>query len=135
MKTKKLLTRHTTCAALAALLALLPGCASTGRNFDDSKVAQIKKGETTETDLKTLFGPPESRIVDSEGTTHLNWMYGETRMKGEGFIPIAGVFIGGANSSHKLLTVTLGPDGKVTRFTSSGGGSEMRHMTQDTPPK
>ena len=130
---KPTITRIFVSATLAAVLVLLPGCVSSGKNFDESKVSQIKKGETTEPHLVKLFGPPENRTVDSEGTTHLNWTYMESRMKGEGFIPIAGAFMGGANSRHKMLTVTLGPDGKVTHFTSSGGGSEVRHTTQDAP--
>lgn len=130
---KPTVNRILTSAALAAMLALMPGCVSSGNNFDTSKVSQIKKGETTEADLEKLFGPPASRSVDSEGTAHLTWSYLESRMKGEGFIPIAGTFMGGSRSNHKMLSVTLGPDGKVKHFTSSGGGSEMRHMTQDTP--
>ena len=129
---KPTVNRIITSVLLAAVLALVPGCVSTGTNFDASKASQIKKGETTEADLAKLFGPPASRTVSSEGTTHLTWSYLEARMKGEGFIPIAGAFIGGSRSNHKMLSVTLGPDGKVAHFTSSGGGSDMRHMTQET---
>lgn len=120
---------------LATLVALATGCASTGTNFDDSKVSQIKKGETTESQLVRMFGPPESRSVNSEGLTTLNWIYMESTTKGESFIPYAGMFMGGHRSKHKTLLVTLGADGKVTHFHASGGGSETRHTTQDTPKK
>ena len=130
---KESINRVITFAALVAMFALVPGCVSTGTNFDASKVSQIKKGETTEDHLEKLFGKPKIHTVSSEGITHLTWSYLESQMKGESFIPIAGPFVGGSRSSHKTLSVTLGPDGRVTHFTSSSGGSEMRYTTQDAP--
>lgn len=118
---------------LAAFLALLAGCVSSGRNFDETKVSQIRKGTSTEADLVGLFGPPRDRGVDSQGVVQLTWHYMESRTKGQGFIPIAGPFMGGSDSRHKFLSVTLGPDGKVTGFHASGGGDEIRHTTQETP--
>ena len=121
---------------VASVAILIAGCASSGQNFNESKVAQIKKGETTEAELIQMFGQPENRSINSEGWTTLVWSYFETKMKGESFIPYAGPFIGGSRSKHKMLMVTLGSDGKVTNFNSSGGGSEMRsNQTQDTPKK
>jgi outer membrane protein assembly factor BamE (lipoprotein component of BamABCDE complex) len=117
---------------LAVLCGLIGGCTSTGNNFDESKLSQIKKGETTEADLVKMFGPPEGRSVNSEGITTLNWTYTEATVKGESFIPYAGAFMGGARSKAKTLTVMLA-ENKVTGFTFSGGGNESRGMTQDVP--
>jgi outer membrane protein assembly factor BamE (lipoprotein component of BamABCDE complex) len=113
---------------------LLFGCASTGNNFDESKLSQIQKGETTEAQLIEFFGQPENRTVTSEGTTILTWTYTEATVKGESFIPYAGPFVGGTRSKAKTLRVTLA-DNKVTSFTYSGGGNETRGTTQDTPKK
>lgn len=110
-------------------------CASTGENFDVSKVSQIKKGETTEADLVQMFGQPVNRALISEGTTTLTWMYSEARVKGESFIPYAGPWLGGTRSHNKMLTVTLGPDGRVASFSSTAGGMETRQTTQDEPKK
>ncbi len=87
----------------AVLAALLAGCASTGNNFDDSKVSQIKKGETTEAQLIQMFGEPQRRGVNSEGATTLMWMYMESSVKGESFIPYAGPFVGGSRHKQKTL--------------------------------
>jgi len=116
----------------AVIVALLAGCASTGENFDEGKVSQIKKGETTEAQLIQMFGQPQSRGVNSEGATTLTWTYIESRVKGESFIPYAGPFVGGTRHKQKTLNVTL-LDGKVQSFSSSGGGMETRHTTQDVP--
>ncbi len=113
----------------AALVGFL-GCHTMGQQIDQSKVAEIKKGQTTEADLVQMFGPPNQRTVSSEGNTILMWMYHETRVKGASFIPIVGLFAGGADTKQQSLVVTLGPDGKVTQFQSSGGSSDSRRTPQ-----
>lgn len=113
----------------AALVGFL-GCHTMGRQIDQGKITDIKKGQTTEADLVQMFGPPNHRTVSSEGNTTLMWMYHETQIKGATFIPIAGLFAGGADTKSQSLTVTLGPDGKVTQFQSSGGSSESRRTPQ-----
>ncbi len=112
--------------------ALIVGCASTGNNFDEGKLTQIKKGETTEAQLVEIFGQPENRSVNSESVTTLTWMYAEATIKGESFIPYAGPFLGGSRGKSKSLTVTLA-ENKVTGYTFSGGGSETRQTTQSIP--
>jgi outer membrane protein assembly factor BamE (lipoprotein component of BamABCDE complex) len=118
----------------ATVAGLLVGCASVGQNFDESKVSQIKKGETTEPELIQMFGQPQQRGVNSEGQSVLTWMYSEATVKGESFIPYAGAFIGGTNTKDKTLTVIL-QDGRVESFTASAGGMESRGMAQDVPKK
>lgn len=119
---------------IAALSILIVGCASTGNNFDEGKVAQIKKGETTELDLIQLFGQPQSRSMNSEGQSILTWSYTESRVKGETFIPYAGMFMGGANSAHKMLMVTLA-NGKVANFSSTTGATQTRENQVQAVPK
>jgi hypothetical protein len=108
------------------------GCASVGRNFDETKVSQIKTNETSEADLITLFGKPQNRMMNSSGQMILTWMYSESNVKGQSFIPFAGPFIGGTDTKTKTLNVTL-QQGRVISFASSGGGTEMRQGTQDVP--
>jgi hypothetical protein len=127
----KSLLKFTLATTVASLLV---GCASTGNNFDESKVSQVKTGETTEADLVQMFGQPQHRSVNSEGLTMLTWMYTQANVKGESFIPFAGAFVGGTESKTKSLHVTL-QDGKVRTFACSGGGTESRGTTQDVPKK
>jgi outer membrane protein assembly factor BamE (lipoprotein component of BamABCDE complex) len=117
---------------LSLLAVLAMSCASVGNNFDESKISQIKKGETTEADLVAMFGEPQNRSVNSDSGLTLTWIYSEAKVKGESFIPYAGPFLGGTRSKSKTLSVMLA-DNKVTTYTYSGGGTETRNMTQDTP--
>jgi len=121
-------------AIIAAVAVFLVGCASVGNNFDDSKVTQIKKGDTTEIDLVARFGQPTQRSINSEGQTIPMWTYHESEVKGESFIPYAGAFMGGNRNRNKTLTVTLA-DGKVASYNYSGGGMETRGTKQDVPKK
>ena len=125
------MNKPTLCFILCA--ALLCGCASVGNNFDSRKIVDIKKGQTTESDLQKMFGPPNQRGVNSESGTTLTWIYTEARVKGTTFIPLAGSFIGGAATKTKMLTVQLDTEGKVASYNYSGGGLESTGMTQADP--
>ena len=108
------------------------GCASTGKQFDDSKISQIRKGETTESELIQLFGPPRSRttvITDSRANTVLTWMYSEATLDGKVFIPIVGHMMSGHEGKAKHLRVVLNSDGKVNTF-AYGGGTRTSTGTQ-----
>jgi predicted RecA/RadA family phage recombinase len=91
---------------------LLCGCNAVhvGNNFDASKVALIKNGETTEPQLITLFGQPNQRITNSQSGVSLAWIYSAGQ---SGF--------GGATSSNKTLVVWLGQTGIVTNYNYSTG--------------
>lgn len=125
---------HSACALLSSLLLTVfaVSCASAGNNFDESKISQIKKGQTTEADLVKMFGEPENCMVNSDNGLTLTWIYSEARVKGESFIPYAGAFMGGTKAKNKTLSATL-TNNIVASFTYSGGGTETRNMTQDTP--
>ena len=106
--------------------ALLCGCISAhiGHDFDASKISEIKKGDTTEVQLCTLFGQPNQRTTNSDTGVSLGWTYGEGQA---GF--------GGATSSSKILIVWLDQSGKVTNFNYSTGSfsSSPGAGTNSTP--
>ncbi len=58
--------------------ALLAGCASVGRDFPASGVSDIKIGETTQNDIRRMFGSPwRVGIEDGQRTwTYGNYGYG-----------------------------------------------------------
>ena len=116
----------------ATAMIFFAGCASVGNNFDDSKASQIIKGQTSEADLIQMFGQPQSRSMNSEGQTILNWMYSQSAVRGESFIPYVGAFVGGMNTKEKSLNVTLQND-RVVSYSSTGGGMDTRNRTQGVP--
>jgi len=54
-------------------IAFSAGCATVGRDFPDSKVKEIKIGTTTESEIRTMFGPPWRVGIDDGQKT---WTYG-----------------------------------------------------------
>jgi hypothetical protein len=89
---------------IGSLLAMvLSGCVYTGNNFDESKLANVHKGQTTKQEVISYFGKPSSTTVDSEGNELLMWTYS----------------IGSAfGADAKILTVKT-HDGKVESYSVS----------------
>ncbi len=65
--------------SLALACLLLAGCATanqkttTGRDFDETKISQIKKGATKADDVVALYGEPDRKEIFS--TTDVMWHY------------------------------------------------------------
>lgn len=61
---------------LGVMLAItLAGCASIGKDFDESQLANIHKGESTEQSVISYFGEPTTQTVDGNGNKMLMWNY------------------------------------------------------------
>ena len=67
-----------------------------------------------------MFGPPQRRMTDSDGSTQLIWEYNEVSNSATNFIPIYGAINNHTNSSSKTLIATL-KGGVVTDYTISTG--------------
>jgi outer membrane protein assembly factor BamE (lipoprotein component of BamABCDE complex) len=54
---------------LTALLAMiaLAGCDPGGQVYEDLRLAQLKEGQSTEADVRRLFGPPEAVRETADG--------------------------------------------------------------------
>ena len=63
-------------AACAFAAAVMVGCATVGHEFPSSGVAQIRMGQTTQQQVKELFGDPWRTGVEDGRPT---WTYGRYR--------------------------------------------------------
>jgi len=61
------------------------------------------------------------------------WLYSESTIKGATFVPIVGLFAGGADTKNKMLTVRLDQAGKVAGFDFTGGAMDVSNGTQSDP--
>ena len=87
------------------LLSLwLVGCATGGRPYEDSKIAMIKRGVTTERQLVDWFGPPDARMMAPDGSRDLNWRFAHKNS--------------GRAGSYGRLEVRLDADGKVISYSA-----------------
>ncbi|MDR1192503.1 MAG: hypothetical protein LBK60_12710 [Verrucomicrobiales bacterium] len=115
------------CLGIVGVLAVITvaGCASTGNNFNMERTEKIQVGKTTKAQLVQWFGKPNRTSRSADGTQVLQWIYRQSSTKAAGFIPYAGAFMGGSDSSGKELTVHL-RHGVVTDYSVSGDEMETR---------
>lgn len=64
--------------SLACLMAVLAGCATVGREFPAAGVQEIRIGETTQTEIEDVFGPPWRVGIEDGRRT---WTYGRYRYR------------------------------------------------------
>lgn len=110
-----------------AFVALLAGCASSGRKFDTMAVGMVQKGTTTKAEVQKLVGLPQNIGRDSDGNETWTYSYTRATAKGTSFIPIAGAFMGGVDTQDQRFVVKFNPEGVVTYTDLSFGG-----MSTDT---
>ena len=59
---------------LTAFFQFAAGCATVGRDFPTDRVSKIQVGETTQNDIRSMFGSPW-RVGAKDG--QLTWTYGK----------------------------------------------------------
>lgn len=105
MTARSLPHRHAARAALVLLAAwALHGCVSAGHDFEARNVPMLRVGETSQAEVRELFGPPwRSGLEDGQRT----WTYGYYRYS---------VF--GEPTAHDLV-VRFDDAGRVDSYTYS----------------
>jgi len=113
-------------ASLLLVVTLLAGCASAGTEIDQSATTQIQKGVTTKQQVIALLGAPMGDTLSFDGKEMMFWSYSQTRIKGATFIPVYGLFAGGANMRTTMFQVILGPDKIVQDYLWSDSNIDSR---------
>ena len=114
--------RHLILAALIAVAGMATGCAtSSGTKVEASSLSFIQKGKTTKSELVSKLGQPDETGVDSNGKETVSWIHSNSRTDAKTFIPIAGMFIGGATTDSTTLKVILDKRGVVSDYEYTGG--------------
>jgi outer membrane protein assembly factor BamE (lipoprotein component of BamABCDE complex) len=110
---------------LAALM--LAGCVSSGTKVDTTQIASFQKGKTTYAQVVQALGPPISVSTLSDGTRIIGYGYVHAEPRAASFIPVVGLFAGGADAQSQSVIFTFGPDGTLRDYstTTSKVGSSM----------
>jgi outer membrane protein assembly factor BamE (lipoprotein component of BamABCDE complex) len=110
------------------LLAIvsMAGCATSGRAIDQNRVEQIKEGVTTEQEVIQLLGTPYMKTLDSNGKVIMLYQYTKVKNRASNFIPVVGLFNTKMDMQQKMLTVLVGKDGKVEKYTFNDSNSEIK---------
>lgn len=106
---------------VSAVIALA-GCASAGVQISEQAATQFKEGVTTETEIVKALGHPTSTSI-SEGKRVISYTGVQYQVRGATFVPIVGLFAGGADYKMSVAKFDIGANGvleKITYTTSDG---------------
>jgi hypothetical protein len=144
-------TRVLASLSFAAMAAMMGGCVSSGNPsvLDQARLDSITLNQSTKDDVKRLLGQPNSvsrqsgnyspvpSLPPTPGLTNVEvWSYTHMSVDVDGatFIPIVGLFAGGATSHINTYTVVFDDAGIVRHIsqTQTQGRSELGSET--APP-
>lgn len=122
--------------AISILCAVaLAGCVNHGVQVSAEKVAQFKPGVTTEADVIAALGQPTS-VTTMNGMKLVSYSGVQAQPRGATFIPIVGLFAGGADVRYSSTMFKFGADGKLidTMQTSGASGGNSGLAAGTMPP-
>ena len=90
-----------------ALTLILSGCAASGQKVTQQQIDQVQAGRTTTAQLIDLFGEPNTRVYNSDGSQILAWGYA--------YVGFAGI-----GTEVQSVSMIIGPDGTVQGYSRSG---------------
>lgn len=101
------------------VLVTLAGCAATGVKVTDAQLAGMVKGQTTMEQAVAALGPPTSRTRMADGTSILQYIYAESKVRAASFVPVVGAFAGGTDVRSSVATLRFDATGKLLDVASS----------------
>jgi outer membrane protein assembly factor BamE (lipoprotein component of BamABCDE complex) len=110
---------------VTGLAALVAGCASTGTQVSQASLAQFHPGITTEAQVEAALGPPEGTTIGSDGERTITYVYSSARAKGVDFVPIVGLFAGGATGTATSVIFHFDRGGKLLSYSASGQKTDV----------
>src|SRR5579871_28453 len=111
--------------ALLAAAAILTGCASAGTKVNDDSLSHFQKGVTTLADVEKALGPPQLTNKQSDGTESIAYIYSHTQAKARSFIPVVGLFAGGATGQSNMVKFNFDQKGKLTGYDASNFNTDV----------
>lgn len=126
---------HFRCIVGAVLVStMLAACMSTGVKVDPQQVASFRAGVTTKQEVESRLGSPTVQSMLPDGTSILVYSFTSAQARPASFIPLIGMFAGGADVKSQSVSFQFGPDGilKGSTSTAAQSGSQMG-TTTSTP--
>ena len=116
----------------------LVGCASSGVMVNPDRVKQFKEGQTTQAEAVAVLGKPVS-VFTRGPRTYMSWSGLHTQINPATFIPVVGLFAGGADVTSSGVMLVFN-DGVLesSSFRSTEVGSRngiYQQPVQDQPRK
>jgi len=110
--------------AVILLFGFLVGCATVGRKIDFNKVDKIKIGVTTQKQVLSYLGSPDT-ITRQGGQIIYMYQYVKVSSRPQNFIPIIGAFASGMDTQSQMVMIKINQDGIVKDVYSSISSSDI----------
>jgi hypothetical protein len=110
---------------IVAAISMLTACMSMGTKVETKDLTGFTKGKTTYSEVVNRLGTPTQSTVNSDGTKTAIYFYTEAQAKAATFIPIVGMFAGGADSENTTVTLTFDQHSVLSNYSSSTGQSSV----------
>lgn len=112
--------------SMMLILALaVTGCVSTGTKVTQQEASAFEVGKTTEAQVIAAFGPPNQTSTLTDGTRIDIYMHISAHANAASFIPVVGLFAGGAKSTNDTVTFTFTPDLLLKSTATSSGSTSV----------
>jgi hypothetical protein len=106
--------------ALATILLAGASPSFAGKPITEQQAASFKIGEATEADVVRALGKPTMVTADADGVTMIAYSSYHSHVKAMTFVPVVGLFAGGAKADVSSVVFTFGKDGKLAKYIISG---------------
>lgn len=99
---------------------------SSGTKVTEADLSKFQKGVTTQADVETALGPPQSRTLFGDGQHQIVYVGVHAQAKVASFIPVVGLFAGGATGQTNIVTFTFDKGGLLQNYSSTEASSDVR---------
>jgi len=110
-----------------AIACSLAACVSSGTHVTADQASAFQVGTTTEADVIAKLGEPNSVSTSPDGTKIDTYMHVASSANAASFIPVVGLFAGGAKSSTESVTFTY--DSHLILKSTSSNKTQMNVNT------
>jgi len=110
---------------ILATVAALAGCMSSGTKVTATEASQFKVGTTTEQQVIAALGQPEQSETQTDGTKVETYTHTAAHATAASYVPIVGLFAGGAKGATQSVTFTFNPHGVLKSESSSHGHEDV----------
>lgn len=111
---------------LCGLAISLTACMSGGTKVTASDLVGFQNGVTTEREVISRLGKPDTVTVSSSGERIDVYAYSKTTPTAATFVPIVGIAAGGANNHVTAVTFRFDPKGLLIDYTSTESNTDVR---------
>lgn len=106
-------------AALGLAVFLLSGCASGGVKVEERQLSSFERGRTTYSQVIGQLGAPTANTLMNDGRRVIVYTFVQAQARPESFIPIVGIFVGGADSQATSASLIFDREGVLESYSST----------------